>query len=103
MTTNKPNIYNMSSLDAEIRRLKARCRELEAELDNNMDALKENYGPMAFNSIIGNRLKSLPLLGSVAGALLGNPKTQAVIQAFFEKIFSRGSGIVEKWISRVFR
>ncbi|MBX2924906.1 MAG: hypothetical protein KF746_22085 [Chitinophagaceae bacterium] len=103
MATNKPNIYDMSSLDAEIRRLKTRCREMEAELDNNMDALKENYGSMAFNSIIGNRLRSLPLLGSVAGALLGNPKVQAVIQAFFEKVFNRGSGIAERWITRVFR
>lgn len=103
MTAKKPNINNMSSLDAEIRRLKTRCREMEAELDNNMDALKENYGSMAFNSIIGNRLKSLPLLGTAAGALLGTPKVQAVIQTFFEKIFSRGSGIVERWITRVFK
>lgn len=103
MTGSKPRIYDMESLDTEIGRLKTRCRQIEDELDSSMDELKDNYRMMAFNSFIGNRLKSLPFLGSIAGAVLGNPKAQAIIQNFLEKIFKGGSGLAEKWIARIFK
>lgn len=93
----------MQSLDLEIRRLKTRCGEIEAELDNNMDELKENYGKMAFNSIIGNRLKSLPLIGAAAGAILGSSAIRDFIISFVARAFGHRKNVLERWIARIFR
>ncbi len=71
MTGSKPRIYDMESLDTEIGRLKTRCRQIEDELDSSMDELKDNYRMMAFNSFIGNRLKSLAFSGIHSGRRTG--------------------------------
>lgn len=103
MTASKPGIYDMQSLDLEIRRLKNRCKQIEVELDNGMDDLKENYGKMAFNSFIVNQVKNLPFIGATAGALLGSTAIRNFIGGFIEKAFGRRMTVLERWIARIFR
>ncbi|MGN6438161.1 MAG: hypothetical protein ACTHMM_16595 [Agriterribacter sp.] len=103
MNASKPEIYDMQSLDLEIRRLKTRCSQIEVELDNNMDNLKENYGKMAFNSFIVNQVKNLPFIGAAAGGLLGSALIRNFIGGFIEKAFGRRMTVLERWIAKIFR
>lgn len=95
-------IETPEQLKAELKKLQNRCKQIEDQLDDNIDALKDNYKMMAFNSIIGNRLKSAPFLASIAGMVIGSPKAQEFIAGFFEKIINKGSGFFEKLVARFF-
>lgn len=95
-------IETSADLKAEIKRLNARCKELENQLDDSIDSLRDNYKTMAFNSIIGNQLKSTPIWATVAGFIAGSPKTQEMVSGLLEKLLSSGSHYFEKLWHRFF-
>lgn len=97
-----PKIYDIATLDAEIKRLKLKSRELEGRFNDSADVLKENYGRMAFNSFIGNNVKSIPLVGPVIYNLLEDPGVQEAIQAFSESLMKKGTSRLQKWLSALF-
>lgn len=98
----KSSIKDMASLDEEISRLKHKCKEIEGRFDENIDQLRDNYPIMAFNSIIGNRLKAFPIVGDIASVALSNEKVQNFLQALIDKIFNKSSGFLEKLGAKVF-
>ncbi len=96
-------IQTSEDLKAEIKRLNSRCRQMEEQLDANMDHFKDNYKMMAFNSIIGNRIKGVPILAAAMGLLAGSPLAKRLGSFLFEKIMGKRMGFFERWLSRIFR
>jgi len=96
----KTAIHDMESLEKEISRLKNSCREIEIRLDQNIEHLKDNYAVMALNSLLGNRLRSVPLLGDIAGAALNNQKIQHFIQVMVDSLVDKASMLAEKLSAR---
>lgn len=96
-------IETSEDLKAEIKRLNSRCRQIESQLDDNMDHLRDNYKSMAFNSIIGNRIKGVPILAAAMGLLAGSPLTKRLISFGFEKLMGKRVGFFERWLGRFFR
>lgn len=95
-------IQNQRELRAELRRLQSRCKQIENQIDENIDNLKDNYKQMAFNSIVGNRLKNMPWLATVAGVVLGSPKMQDMMSTLLEKFLGKSAGFFDKWIAKLF-
>ncbi|PWT95899.1 MAG: hypothetical protein C5B52_16900 [Bacteroidetes bacterium] len=98
----KYRIRDMESLDDEIDRLKLKCRDIEGKFDENIDQLKDNYAMMAFNSVIGNRLKAVPLVGDIAAIAINNEKVQNFIQELIDKLIKKSSGAFEKLAIKIF-
>lgn len=98
----KPQIYDMASLDAEIKRLKRRSKELEERMEDSADELKENYGKMAFNSFIGNRIKNIPILGVILYPWVIDESVQETIQQFSERFFKKSGEYLQKLLSAIF-
>jgi len=98
----KPQIYDMASLDAEIKRLKRRSKELEERMEDSADELKENYGNMAFNSFIGNRIKNIPILGAILYPWVIDESVQETIQQFSERFFKKSGEYLQKLLSAIF-
>lgn len=65
-------VTDFASLQQEKRRLKKLCRDMERQLDERFDHLKENYGAMALNTVFpgagsgSNGWKWLPGIAAVA-------------------------------------
>lgn len=98
----KAAIYDITTLDAEIKRLKKKAVELEGRFNESADELKDNYGKMAFNSFVGNRIRNIPLIGSALYPWLTDPAVQDAIQQLSEKILKRASRYLQKWFSAIF-
>ncbi len=92
----------MTTLDAEIKRLKKKALELEDRFNESADELKDNYGKMAFNSFVGNRIRRIPLVGALLYPWLTDPAVQNAVQQFSEKILEKASGYMQKWFSAMF-
>lgn len=98
----KPAIYDITTLDAEIKRLKKKVHELEDQFNESADELKDNYGSMAFNSFVGNNIRKIPLLGAFLYPWLTNPAIQENIQRFSENMLEKASDFLQKWFSSIF-
>ena len=92
----------MESLDEAILHLKAKCRDIEGKFDEHIDELKDNYALMAFNSIIGKRLRSVPLVGDIASITFNNKKVQNFIQSLIDNLINKSSGALEKLSIKLF-
>ena len=63
-------ITNFETLELEVARLKKRRRKLETDLADRVDFFKENYGKMAFNSVVpglGKHKGTFGLVSRIAG------------------------------------
>jgi hypothetical protein len=84
-------INNLHGLELEIEKMRLRMRTIEGKLDDNLTGLKENYGMMAFNSVVGSEKKAKmhSFWSNMAGKLLENPKLQNNIGKWVDKIADR--------------
>ena len=89
-------IKDEDSLNREIRRLKNRCKAIEDQFDSNIDQLKNNYALMAFNSVLGNRLRAFPVVGEFTAAALNNQKIQNLMQTLVDMLVDKTEGFIEK-------
>ena len=70
-------VTNYDTLELEVVRLKKRSRKLELELGERVDFFKENYGKMAFNSVIpgvGKHKGTFGLISRIAGIAMQSGK-----------------------------
>lgn len=84
-------IRNLSQLELEMEKMRLRMRHIEDRLDNNLTGLKENYGMMAFNSLVGSERKAKmhSFWSNMAGKLMEHPKLQHNIGKWVDKIADR--------------
>lgn len=93
--TNMSRINNLDSLDAELRYLKMKAKELERRLDHNANELRQNLPGMAMNSIVGAVVKQ-NLFSGMAGRVLHSAKIQDGIYNLLEKLTSKIAGLFTK-------
>lgn len=96
-------IDNTAALKAEIKRLKTQCRQIESSLDQNFDQLRENFGKMAFNSIIGNRVRKAPVLATAMGLVAGAPWLKKLVLLALENFLGKKAGLVERILTLLLR
>lgn len=72
-------------------KMRLRMRAIEGKLDDNLAGLKDNYGMMALNSVLGSekKAKMQSFWSNMAGKLLENPKLQNNIGKWVDKIAER--------------
>lgn len=88
-------INNLDSLDAELRYLKMKSKELERRLDHNLAELRQNIPAMAMNSLVSTVVKQ-NMFSGIAGRVLHSAKIQDGIYNLLEKLTSRISGLFSK-------
>lgn len=91
----KNNIRTADALEKEIYKRKLRLKEIEKHLGHNMDNLKDNFGSMALQSILGpGKSSSLGLTGNLMMKALDNEKLQSSLANFVERLAEKiGDGI----------
>lgn len=84
-------INNLNGLELEMEKMRLRMRAIEGKLDDNLAGLKDNYGMMALNSVLGSEKKAQmqTFWSNLAGKLLENPKLQNNIGKWVDKIADR--------------
>ena len=88
-------INNLDSLDAELRYLKMKSKELERRLDHNLSELRQNIPAMAMNSLVSTVVKQ-NMFSGFAGRVLHSAKIQDGIYNLLEKLTSKISGLFSK-------
>ena len=92
---NMSRINNMDTLDAELRYLKMKARELERRLDHNANELRQNLPGMAMNSLVGAVVKQ-NMFSGFAGRVLHSAKIQDGVYNLLEKLASGIAGLFSK-------
>lgn len=87
-------IKNLESLELEIERTKIRLEGIEGKFDHNLSELRENYGSMAFNSILGKAKPSGAgsFWSRMAEKLMDHPKVQQTIGDLVDKLTGKTEG-----------
>jgi hypothetical protein len=80
-------IHDINSLDKKIQSLRARQKDIEFKLDENLQNLKANYFGMTINSFFGGKKRqNVNFWGDMAGRFMESEKLQAGIGNFVEKM-----------------
>lgn len=88
-------IYNLESLDSEIRRLQSRTRALEKEIDQKMDHLQDNYSSMIMKSFLPAFGIKSGLIGTLLQVVLQNRRLQDSVGRLTDQVFDKISDAVE--------
>jgi hypothetical protein len=91
----KRTIRNLDTLEKEIYKRKLRLKEIESTLGNNVDHMKENFGQMALQTIMGSVSSSpMGIAGNLALKAINNEKLQNSLAEFVERLAEKiGDGI----------
>ena len=94
----------MQALDAEIRQLRKKARQLEDQLDVNFSYLQEHSGSMFVRSLLPKRIEGESLTGiKLLDTFLQNERLQRILIRYADRLADRlGDGL--NWLAgRVFR
>lgn len=92
-------IQSLDSLDKEIYRLKLHARDLEGQLDKNIEHLQQNYGGMIRNSIFGKKTGA----SAMSGGLFFTEKVQEGINKIVDHLAEKAVEGVDAVIDKVFK
>lgn len=92
-------IQTLDALEKEIYRLKLHARNLEGELDKNIDHLQQNYGGMIRNSIFGKKTGA----AAFSGGLFFTEKVQEGINKIVDHLAEKAVEGVDAVIEKVFK
>lgn len=92
-------IQTLDSLEKEIYKLKLHARELESQLDKNIDHLQNNYGSMIRNSIFGNKTGA----SALSGGLFFTEKVQEGINKIVDHLAEKATDGIDAVIDKVFK
>jgi hypothetical protein len=94
----------MQALDAEIRQLRQKARQLEDQLDVNFGYLQEHSGSMFVRSLLPKRIEGESLTGvKLLDTFLQNERLQKILIRLADRLAERiGEGL--NWlVDRVFK
>jgi hypothetical protein len=91
----KNNIKSVDALEKEIYKRKLRLRDIEKTLGHNVDYMRDNFGSMAFQSILGpGKSSEMGLTGNLMLKAINNEKLQNSLAEFVERLAEKiGDGI----------
>jgi hypothetical protein len=94
-------IDSLKSLDAEIKRLQTKAKDLESRLENSFEQLQDNYPSMIMNSMMGSAAEHFK--GGVTGVLLrvilNNEKLANAFSKIINEVIERAATGVD-WLAR---
>jgi hypothetical protein len=91
----KNRIKNVDALEKEIYKRKFRLKEIEKNLGSNVDQLRDNFGSMALQTILGPGKKNpMSITGNLMMTVMNNEKLQGSLAEFVERLAEKiGDGI----------
>ena len=91
----KNNIKSVDALEKEIYKRRLRLRDIEKNLGQNVDYMRDNFGSMAFQSILGpGKSNEMGLTGNLMLKAINNEKLQNSLAEFVERLAEKiGDGI----------
>ena len=89
-------IHNIHSLDTELRYLKKKALELEKKLDHNANDLRQNFGGMTWNSLLGT-MREQDIISGVADRILHSSKIQDSVYGIIDKVSNVIASIKSKF------
>jgi hypothetical protein len=91
----KSRIKNVDALEKEIYKRRLRLREIEKNMGNNVDQLRDNFGSMALQTILGPGKKNpASITGNLMMTAMNNEKLQSSLAEFVERLAEKiGDGI----------
>ena len=92
-------IQTLDSLEKEIYKLKLHAKELESQLDKNIDHLQNNYGGMIRNSIFGKKTGA----SALSGGLFFTEKVQEGINKIVDHLAEKATDGIDAVIDKVFK
>lgn len=92
-------IQTLDALEKEIYKLKLHAKELEGQLDKNIDHLQNNYGGMIRNSIFGKKTGA----SALSGGLFFTEKVQEGINKIVDHLAEKAVEGVDAVIEKVFK
>jgi hypothetical protein len=95
---------SMNALDAEIRTLKLKARELEGQIDDNFTYFQQHSGSLFVRSLLPRKVEGEPLSGNpVIDTFLQNERLQKILIRLADRLAEKlGDGL--NWlVNRVFK
>ncbi len=91
----KNSIKNVDALEKEIYKRRLRLREIEKNLGQNVDFMRDNFGSMAFQSLVGpGKSSPMGITGNLMLKAINNEKLQNSLAEFVERLAEKvGDGI----------
>lgn len=91
----KNNIRTVDALEKEIYKRRLRLRDIEKDLGKNVDHMRDNFGSMAYQSLIGpGKSSPMGLTGNLMLKAINNEKLQNSLAEFVERLAEKvGDGI----------
>ncbi len=93
----KNSIRNVDALEKEIYKRRLRLREIEKNLGHNVDHMRDNFGSMALQSLMGpGKNSTLGIPGNLMLQAINNEKLQNSLAALVERLAEKlGDGILK--------
>jgi hypothetical protein len=95
-------IHNLDQLEREIYRLKLEARNIEKQLDRNLDHLQDNYFSMAMNSIFGRKKREADDKPGFFESLFRSDGFNAAMSKMTETVVAKAAAGIETLIDKLF-
>jgi hypothetical protein len=98
----KNSIKNVDALEKEIYKRRLRLREIEKNLGQNVDYMRDNFGSMALESLIGPAKSSpMGITGNLMLKAINNEKLQNSLAELAERLAEKLGEGIEKVTARI--
>jgi cell shape-determining protein MreC len=91
MSTAIKKINSLSTLEKEIRRLKADAKRMEAQMDDNFSYLQENYVSLALNSILPEKTTYKGIPATIISLFLEHDRFRNTVIKLAEQLVNKVS------------
>ena len=95
MSTPIKKINSLSSLEKEIRRLKADAKRMESKMDDNFSYLQENYVSLALNSILPEKATYKGIPATIISLFLEHERFRNTVIKLAEQLIDKVSDGVD--------
>ena len=91
----KNNIKSVDALEKEIYKKRLRLRDIEKDLGKNVEHMRDNFGSMALQSLMGpGKSSPMGITGNLMLKAINNEKLQNSLAEFVERLAEKvGDGI----------
>jgi hypothetical protein len=91
MSTDIKKINSLSSLEKQIRRLKADAKRMEVQMDDNFSYLQENYLSLALNSVLPEKTTYKGIPATIISLFLEHERFRNTVIKLAEQLIDKAS------------
>jgi hypothetical protein len=98
----KNSIKNVDALEKEIYKRRLRLREIEKSLGQNVDHMRDNFGSMALQSLLGpDRSNSTGITGNLMLKAINNETLQNSLAELVDRLAEKVGEGIQKLTDRI--